>query len=197
MLRHRTDLCLATASVWLLSGPGFAWAHPGHGGGFQDGWQHPLTGVDHLLAMIAVGLLAVRVGGRGTWLIPAAFLAAMILGGWAAHLGLVVPGVEAGIVASVLVLGGMVVAAGVAPTGIAASIVAAFAFLHGHAHGTEMAAGGSLASYAAGFLLATAILHLAGILAGAGLVRLRQDRIARLAGCGIAVCGVLMMFGWM
>lgn len=197
MFNLRFHFGVVIALLWLLNSPGLAWAHPGHGGGFRDGWQHPLTGIDHLLAMIAVGLLAVRVGGRGVWLIPLAFLGAMTVGGVAAQAGLTVPGVEMGIVASVLVLGGMVVAAGTAPAWIAAGVVAAFAFFHGHAHGTEMAAGGSLVSYAMGFLLATALLHLAGILGASGLARLRQDRLARLAGGAIAACGALMMFGWL
>ncbi len=184
------------ASALLLISPRLAHAHPGHVGGFHEGWQHPLTGIDHLLAMIAVGLLAVRVGGRGLWLVPGAFLGAMLVGGLAAGAGWMLPGVELGIVASVVVLGAMIASASVAPVWLAAGIVAAFALFHGHAHGSEMAAGGTLASYALGFLLATAVLHLTGIAAAMGLAQLHRATAARVVGGAIAACGALMLMGW-
>jgi urease accessory protein len=204
MFANRPATVVALAAACTVLVPSLAWGHPGHaghGGNFHDGWQHPLNGLDHLLAMIAVGLLAVRVGGRGIWLVPCAFLGSMLLGGLVGGAGWNLPGVETGIVTSVVVLGVMVAAAGAAPIWLATSIVAAFAFLHGFAHGAEMSAGGSLATYAIGFLLATSALLLAGIGAAAGANQLWQTSapravgFTRAAGATIAACGLLMLVG--
>jgi urease accessory protein len=204
MTTNRLVSAIVLAAAVILSAPGLASAHPGHpghGAGFHDGWQHPLQGLDHLLAMVAVGLLAVRVGGRGIWLVPCSFLVAMLLGGFAGSAGWNLPGVETGILTSVIVLGAMVAAASAAPIAIATAIVAVFAFFHGFAHGSEMSSGGSMAAYAIGFLLATAALHLAGIGAAAGAKQLSRPvstapaRITRVAGAAIAACGLLMLVG--
>ncbi len=172
-----------------------AYAHPGHVGGFEEGWQHPLLGLDHVLAMVAVGLLAARGGGRTLWLLPVAFLGGMLLGGVAASAGLRLPGVEMGIVASVLVLGALVAAARVAPRRVAVALVALFALFHGHAHVVEMLSGGALVPYAAGFLLSTATLLAAGVAGGLVLERIARTRGVRLAGGAIAAAGLLAFVG--
>ncbi len=190
-------LIVATFSV-LLSAPQLALAHPGHVhvGDFHAGWQHPLTGLDHLLAMVAVGLLAVRVGGRGVWLVPIAFLLAMLGGAGAAALGMPMPGVELGITASVVVLGVLIASASTAPLPFAMGLAALFAFFHGHAHATEMVSSGSFTNYASGFLLATAGLLGAGVLSGFALTKLRQSVALRVAGGAIAALGAFLIVGW-
>mgnify|MGYP000845590388 FL=1 len=167
-------------------------AHTGHHAvaGFVSGLSHPLSGLDHLLAMVAIGLWAAQQGGRALWAVPAAFVGTMVLGGTLALGGLVLPHVETGIAASVLVLGLLVatrqrwnVAAGMA-------IAAGFALFHGYAHGQEMPQATSPALYALGFVLATAFLHGVGIAAG----RIGRHAI-QLAGLAIAASGLAMLFG--
>ncbi len=167
-------------------------AHTGHHAvaGFVSGLSHPLSGLDHLLAMVAIGLWAAQQGGRALWAVPAAFVGTMVLGGTLALGGLVLPHVETGIAASVLVLGLLVatrqrwnVAAGMA-------IAAGFALFHGYAHGQEMPQATSPALYALGFVLATAFLHGVGIAAG----RIGSHAI-QLAGLAIAASGLAMLFG--
>lgn len=173
-----------------------ALAHPGHPGHeFSDGWWHPLLGVDHLLAMVAVGLLAVRMGGRGLWLMPSMFVAAMVGGGLLAATGVALPGVELGILASVLVLGLLVAASWRLPLAAGAGLTALFAVCHGYAHAAEMVAGGSLSAYAAGFVSATAMLHISGIAAGLLLARAADAKPLRLAGGAISVASLLMVLG--
>ena len=132
------------------------------------GFWHPLTGLDHVIAMVAVGVIAAQVGGRALWLVPASFLAMMAFGGVLGMMGAGLPLVETGIAASIIVLGGAAILRVPMTTLAAATLVGAFAVFHGFAHGAEMPADASAATYAGGFLLATAMLHLAGI--GLGLV---------------------------
>jgi urease accessory protein len=194
MTLRRCTAAFALALLLLACSGTVAQAHPGHPGhDFTDGALHPLTGLDHLLAMVAVGLLAVRIGGRGLWLMPAAFLGSMLLGGLAATAGLPLPGVEYGIMASVLVLGLLVASKRVSPLGIGAVLVGAFAFFHGHAHAAELVSGGSLAPYAVGFLLSTALLHAGGIAAGLALGRWVNTQTVQWLGAGISVAGLLML----
>lgn len=184
---------LTLAAALLLPLP--ALAHPGgdHVHGLAAGLLHPLAGPDHLVAMLAIGLWAGLLGGRLVWLLPAGFLGGMAAGGALGFGGVGLPGVEAGILASVIVLGALVGAAARLPTAVALPLVAAFGLLHGHAHGTE-AAGGAL-GYAIGFLVATALLHAAGALAATRLA----DRAGRLAlrvagGSGAAVVAGIALF---
>lgn len=173
-----------------------ALAHPGHPGhDFGDGFAHPMLGLDHLLAMVAVGLLAVRIGGAGLWIMPVSFLTCMLVGGLAAAAGVPLPGVEYGIMASVLVLGLLVASTRIAPLALGAVLVAAFAFCHGHAHAAEMVSGGSLGPYAAGFLLSTALLHTAGIGLGYALSKWIDLRTVRWTGGAITAAGLLMFVG--
>jgi urease accessory protein len=187
--------------AWLLANT--AWAHPGHehdllgNHSFLNGWLHPLAGLDHLLAMVAVGLLAVRVGGRAVWLLPATFLASMCAGGLMAGLGLPVSWVEHGIAASVLVFGLLLAAWGQTPLRLGVPLVASFAVFHGWAHVAEMSSATAAAPYVAGFVLATALLHLAGLAAGLALRRGSLERSQRRLGWAIAAASLLAFAGWL
>jgi urease accessory protein len=185
-------LTRAIASGLLLV-PALAHAHPGHGtSGLEHGFVHPISGLDHLLAMIAVGLWAGQLGGRARWQVPAAFLGVMILGCMLGMAGVAVPAVEQGIVASVLILGVLIAAAVRLPAIASIAIVAGFAFFHGAAHGTEMPANATGLGYAGGFTIATGLLHAAGL--GLGMIgsKLRQPRFVRLAGGVIALCAIVL-----
>lgn len=194
MRRHFTRLALALGCLTTLAPA--ALAHPGHAEGtFHDGFTHPMLGWDHLLAMVAVGLLGARLGGRALWLLPATFLSAMLAGGLAATAGLPLPLVETGIVASVLVLG-LAVAVSRAPSlAWSAALVGGFALFHGHAHAAEMVSHGSLASYAGGFLFSTALLHLVGICGGLVLARAVDLKALRVAGGAISAASLLLVLG--
>jgi urease accessory protein len=162
---HRTALRIGAAFVALT--PTVAFAHPGHdGAGLFDGFLHPLGGVDHIVAMVAVGLLAARLGGRALWLVPASFVAAMAAAGLAGMAGVGLPYVEAGIALSVVVLGAVVALRLTMPVAAAMGLVAFFAVFHGYAHGIEMPETASGLAYGAGFVAATALLHGIGIALG-------------------------------
>jgi len=186
--------CASTAGAWLfvasLAQP--AWAHPGHVGhnGLVDGLTHPL-GWDHLLAMVAVGLLAVQFGRRAAIAIPAVFVGAMVLGGLLSQVGIHLPLVEPVIAASVLVLGVMIATAFRMSAVVAASIVAAFALFHGYAHVLE----GGWGSYAVGFVSATAMLHAAGVALGLGIMHLSQSSALRWVGGAISLASIPLLVG--
>lgn len=172
----------------VLAAP--AHAHTGHDVAFamRDGLLHPLHGLDHLLAMVAVGLLAWQMNGHAKWVLPVTFIAVMAIGAAAATGGLAVSGVEWAILSSVVVLGLAIAAQAWAPFAMAAAFVGAFAFMHGHAHGTEMSEAAGFAGYAAGFIAATAMLHAAGL--GIGWQLSRSALTVRLIGALIALAGV-------
>jgi len=171
-------------------------AHPGHGqAGFVAGMLHPLTGLDHLLAMFAVGLLAVRVGGRALWLVPGSFMAAMFLGGLAAYAGMALPGAEWVIACSVLAVAPLVALAPRPTIVLACLTVAACAVFHGHAHVAEMSQQQSLGAFCAGFLLSTALIHATGILVGMLMLRTAPLQVLRLSGAAIAAAGVPLLIG--
>lgn len=170
--------------------PAVAWAHPGHAAdaGLLSGIAHPFSGLDHLLAMLAVGIWAAQRGGRALWAWPVAFVALMS-GGWAATLsGVTLPYIEQGIVASLLVFGLLIASATRLPVLAGAMVVGAFALFHGAAHGVEMPQG-SPALYMAGFALSTALLHAMGL--GAGLMG--RGLLARLAGVLVGASGLYLM----
>jgi urease accessory protein len=194
----------SSANFKLISGlalfaltPFLAQAHivPGEANGFTSGLNHPLHGLDHILAMVAVGLWAAQLGGRSLWLVPATFVSLMTVGGALGMLGVHVPMVEAGILVSVLALGVLIAAKARLPLILSMAVVGLFAVFHGHAHGTEIPLAASGLSYALGFVFATATLHACGI----GLGLLAQRRLAapalRFAGAGIALTGVCMWLG--
>lgn len=177
--------------------PSLAFAHTGVGAthGFEHGFLHPLTGLDHMLAMVAVGLLAARIGGRALWAVPASFLLLMLAGGALGMAGLDLPYVEIAIALSVVVLGGAVALGASLPLAAAMTLAGGFALFHGHAHGSEMPETMSGLSYAAGFLAATALLHLSGIALGLGIGRLDkvQGVLARATGAAIALTGAVIL----
>ena len=146
-----------------------AWAHQAEGatGGFLTGLSHPVSGADHVVAMIAVGLWGAQLGRPALWLLPVMFPAVMASGSFLGLVGMPLPGVEAGIAISAVVLGFMVFRAARPPLALAVLIVSVFALFHGHAHGTELPENQSGLHYSIGFVTATGLLHGVGILIGA------------------------------
>jgi urease accessory protein len=192
-MRHGLTAALAFTLV-----PSAAFAHPalGDAHGFVQGLAHPLSGLDHVLAMVTVGLFAWQLGGRALWLVPAAFVLAMAAGGAIAMLGVSVPLVEFGIALSIIVLGAVVALGVKAPLALAAGLVALFAIFHGHAHGSEMPLEASAAVYGAGFVLATALLHMVGIALGIAIGRIGNTHgwaAYRLGGGFVALAGVALL----
>jgi urease accessory protein len=184
-------LIALTAVLWS----GTAWAHIGSGevGGFLTGLQHPVSGLDHVLAMIAVGLWGSQLGAPALWLLPVAFPMMMAFGGMFGLMGLPLPGVEVGIAVSAVVLGVMVLIEARAQLVIALVIVAFFAIFHGHAHGTELPEGQSGLLYSMGFVIATGCLHGVGITIGL-IHRWDTGRIAiRVAGAVVLVAGLYFL----
>jgi urease accessory protein len=163
--------------------------------GFAAGVQHPLSGIDHLLAMIAVGLWAGLCGGRREWLWPAAFVFSMVAGGVLGMSAVVAIPVEPAILTSVMVLGFATALSLRAPPVLGGMLIAVFGLAHGYAHGTEMPQTAHALGFAAGFTLATATLHMAGLLAAARLRQLRLDFLARFAGGGIVIAGIGLILG--
>lgn len=161
--------------------------------GFLGGFAHPLFGLDHVVAMIAVGLWGAFLGQPAIWVLPIAFPLVMAFGGAMAILGIAVRGVEIGIAISSIVLGGMIALAVRPPLIGAALIVAAFAIFHGHAHGAELPPGTDAVAFSVGFVMATGLLHLTGIAFGL-LTRWPIGRIGvRVAGVAIALVGVVFL----
>ena len=194
---HRNVLRLAAALVLI---PSVALAHPGHDGApdLVHGFLHPLGGLDHILAMVAVGLFAVQLGGRALWLVPATFVATMAAAGLAGMAGLEIPFVEAGIALSVLVLGAAIAVRLTVPVAVAMGLVAFFAIFHGYAHGAEMPETASGFAYGAGFVTATALLHALGIGLGLALGRFADAvarRIAMIGGTAAALVGAVVLAG--
>ncbi|HYA37278.1 MAG TPA: HupE/UreJ family protein [Candidatus Methylomirabilis sp.] len=162
------------------------------GAGFAAGFAHPFSGLDHLLAMVAVGLWAAQLGGRARWIVPLAFMGAMAAGAALALAGVQLPAVESGIASSVMMLGLLIALAARLPTLTSAILVGAFAVFHGHAHGTELPQAASEALYGAGFLLATGLLHATGLGLGALMHRRLKPVWLRALGGGIAAIGAAM-----
>lgn len=184
----------------LLAAPPVAFAHTGVGEttGFMHGFGHPISGLDHILAMVMVGVFAFQLGGRALWLIPATFVLVMAFGGALGVMGVAVPFVEIGIALSVIVLGAIVALGIKAPVAVAMGIVGLFAIFHGHAHGAEMPEDAGVVAYAAGFMIATALLHVLGIAIGfvIGRASERGGRIVTQSAGGIAaIAGVGLLNG--
>ncbi len=174
--------------------PLYAWAHVGSGeaGGFLTGVQHPVSGFDHVLAMIAVGLWGAQLGAPALWILPVVFPMMMAMGGMLGLMGIPIPGVEVGIAVSAIVLGFMVLTEARLKIQLAMAIVAFFAIFHGHAHGTELPAGQSGLLYSIGFVAATGCLHGAGITIGL-IHRWPAGRLV-LRGAGSLVCAAGIYF---
>ncbi|WP_116811525.1 HupE/UreJ family protein [Steroidobacter cummioxidans] len=175
-----------------LSLPATALAHTGGAAhSFVAGALHPLSGLDHLLAMLAVGLLAGCSGGRLRWGLPASFVTAMIVGAALGAGGVNVPLIEVGIALSLVAFGAALVLKQTFRAPMLVAMTAGFALFHGHAHGTEMGADLSVASYGVGFVLATALLHAFGVLLTTRmLLPVQQPTLVRWSGSAIAAVGV-------
>lgn len=196
MKRHALPVLALLAAM----APSVAFAHTGVGdtAGFAHGFLHPLTGLDHVLAMVMVGVFAWQLGGRALWLVPATFVALMAVGGALGVAGIGVPFVEAGIALSVIVLGAIVALRIQAPVAVAMAVVGLFAIFHGHAHGSEMPESAAGLAYGLGFMLATALLHAGGV--GLGfLIGWAAERkgpiVVRTAGAAAALAGVAILAG--
>jgi urease accessory protein len=152
--------------------PNLASAHTGVGdnGGYWHGLTHPISGLDHILAMVAVGLWAAQMGGKALWILPGAFVIAMSGSSLMAHFGLSLPGVEQGILASDFMLGLLLLFATRLPLALSVGIVGLLAVFHGYAHGAEMPETVSGLAYGIGFIISTTLLHLAGIGLGLAIV---------------------------
>jgi urease accessory protein len=197
MNRHslqRFGLVVLLAFIAVILGPRSAFAHTGVGPTHDlvHGLAHPLTGLDHILAMFAVGLWSAQRGGRAIWLVPLTFVLVMTLGGVLGMSGVSIPSVESGIAISVLVMGIFVAAALKLPLAISAAIVGLFALLHGQAHGAEVPASASGLAYALGFVAATIFLHAIGISFGLVSHRLHSSQLVRYAGAAIAISGLFL-----
>jgi urease accessory protein len=191
-MSKRGFVLVIAAVLW----PTMALAHTrgGEALGFTNGLLHPVSGLDHVLAMIAVGLWGAQLGAPAVWLLPVTFPMMMAFGGMLALLGVPLPGIEAGIAVSAIALGFAVLTESRPRLWIAALLVAFFAIFHGHAHGTELPPGANGILYSIGFVIATGTLHGVGI--GMGLVhRWHAGRAAlRCAGGGVAVAGVVFLW---
>ena len=178
---------LALAITVAATLPAFAHLDPAEHGSLAAGFSHPLFGLDHILAMIAVGLWAAQQGGRALWLVPAAFVGTMALGFAAAIGGMPLPFVEPVILASVIFIGIAIALVLPVPTLAVAALVGFFAFFHGHAHGGELG-GAGVWEFALGFVIATALLNAAGLVFGMLVARLGSPLISRVLG-GLAALG--------
>ena len=191
---------LFTAAL-LAAGSAPAFAHVGHGAteSFAAGLAHPLSGLDHITVMVAVGLWAALKGGKALWAWPAAFVGVMLVGGAMgmsgslAHVDL--PFVEPAILASVVALGLLVALAVDLPVAVGAAIIGAFALFHGHAHG--VGAGETIGGfeYMAGFAIATAALHAAGMSFALVAARNAMRSLVRMAGAACILIGAGLIGG--
>jgi urease accessory protein len=189
---------LATLALMLLA-PTLAHAHTETGsiGGFISGFLHPLTGPDHIAAMVAVGIWGAYLGAPAMWLLPVIFPLVMAFGGALGVLGVPLPGVETAIALSGVILGMMIALVVRPPLWVAALMVGFFAIFHGHAHGTELPQAANAVTYAVGFVVATGLLHLCGIAVGL-LIKWPWGRVAvRACGGVIAATGFAFLFGFL
>jgi urease accessory protein len=170
--------------------PASAHVQGGQAQGLLTGLRHPISGLDHVLAMIAVGLWGAQLGAPAVWTLPVIFPMVMALGGFLGLVGVSLPGVEIGIALSAVLLG-LVVAAETRPPLVAAAVlVGFFAIFHGHAHGAELPAGESGLTYSIGFVIATGCLHLVGIAIGVAHAWPAGRMLLRLAGAAVMLAGL-------
>jgi urease accessory protein len=176
-----------------------AWSHDGTTlpyGSFLSGLTHPVLGLDHLLAMVSVGILSAQIGGKAIWTIPATFVAIMALGGFLGWVDIGLSAIEVGIAFSVLALGTAIAADRRVPLVAAMSVVGVFAVFHGYAHGAEMPTVAKPVTYALGFMTGTALLHIAGVVIGDISQHYAKGKIMlRAAGVAIAGTGAFFLLG--
>lgn len=187
-LRAAPSLVIAMASL-LLAQPAFAHGQSGVGGGLVSGLLHPLTGMDHLIAMVAVGIWGAQLGPPAIWVLPITFPLVMAIGGVLGVLHIPLPMPELVIALSALILGAAVAMRLRLPFAAAAMIVAVFAVFHGHAHGAELPGSANPLAYGVGFVVATGLLHLCGIAIGTLARWPAGERLIQGLGAVIAVLG--------
>ncbi|AZV18594.1 MULTISPECIES: HupE/UreJ family protein [unclassified Mesorhizobium] len=187
-------LCLSAILLLAAAMPAYAHVGIGTASSFTAGFMHPLSGLDHMTVMVAVGLWAALKGGKAVLAWPAAFVGVMLVGGALGMLHMPLPFVEPGILASVVTLGLLVALAIDLPVSAGVAIIGLFALFHGHAHGTEVPENAGGLEYMAGFAIATLLLHAAGIAAGLSL-GIRFRGVARAAGAACAAIGIGLAFG--
>jgi urease accessory protein len=185
---------LAVLAALLWAHGALAHVQQGEAAGFLTGFRHPISGLDHVLAMVAVGLWGAQLGAPAIWALPVAFPLVMAFGGLLGLMGVAVPGIEYGIAASAILLGAAVMFEVRAPLFVTAFLVGVFAIFHGHAHGTELPAGQSPLLYSMGFVIATGCLHALGIGIGAVHRWTWGRRLVRAAGGVVAIGGVFFMW---
>ena len=193
MASHKRFLWIIILSLIV---PASVLAHTGEGvtGGLMSGFMHPVAGLDHVTAMVAVGILGAFLGKPAIWVLPVVFPLVMAFGGVLGLIGVPIPFIEAGIAASSIVLGLMILFALKPPLWIAAVIVAAFSIFHGHAHGTEMPYLAKPLLYACGFVTGTGIIHIAGVMVGMTAKQFKNGtQILRYLGAGIAGIGFYLI----
>jgi urease accessory protein len=172
-----------------LTHPAFAHQQSGVAGGLSSGFLHPLTGLDHLVAMVAVGLWGAQLGAPAIWILPITFPLVMACGGALGVLGVPLPAPELVIALSAVVLGAAVAARLRLPLAVAAVVVGVFAIFHGHAHGVELPSAADPLSYGVGFVVATGLLHLCGIALGTLSHTTAGERLIQGLGAAIAAVG--------
>jgi urease accessory protein len=181
---------LLTVPMMVAAMPAFAHTGSHAASGLVDGFAHPFGGLDHTLAMVAVGLFATVLGGRALWALPASFVSMILVGGLMGILGIEIPAVEAGIVLSVVILGAVLAAGSRCLISVAMMLTGMFAIFHGYAHGAEMPPEAAAALYCLGFVSSTALLHGVGL--AIGIVLGNRKVVYRLAGAGISIAGVAL-----
>ena len=196
-VRGNLQLWILTFAIFIFAlYPSYVFAHvqQGEATGFLTGLRHPISGLDHVLAMVAVGLWGAQLGAPAIWLLPVAFPMVMAMGAMLGLMGLPLPGIEYGIAASAILLGAAVMFEVRPPLAAAAILVGFFAIFHGHAHGTELPPGQSALLYSMGFVIATGCLHAVGI--GIGTVHRWSwgQTVLRVAGAVVAMGGIFFMW---
>ena len=197
MIRRQFASTSLLAALIALGATGFssaALAHVGdHASGLAGGLAHPFSGLDHVLAMVAVGLWASQLERPANWILPLTFPVVMAFGAFLGASGLMLPYAEPAIAASVLVFGAVIALALKPSLTVSAVLIALFALFHGYSHGVEAPAQGSVLAYDAGFIVATLALHAIGFAIGAAANHAPVRYVARTAGAAIAAIGVVLL----
>lgn len=194
-LTNKSSLGVVAMAAACTAQGAFAHTTAGTAIGFVSGLRHPISGLDHVLAMVAVGIWGAQLGRPAIWTLPVAFPLVMSIGGVLGVRGVPLPGVEIGVAASALALGVMIALAARPPLWAAAALVGLFAIFHGHAHGAELPHAAQPLAYGLGFVLATGMLHVTGISIGLLQQWPHGERVLRLAGLGIAAAGSYLLMG--
>lgn len=196
MKSHVNRIVLGLAGLLATTVPALAHVGTGAHDGFAHGFMHPFNGLDHLLAMIGVGLFAAQLGSRALWLVPSAFVSMMVAGGVLGFNGMEVPFVELGIVASVVAIGVLLAFNVQLPLAIAMALTGVFAVFHGYAHGAELPPGNDAVAYVGGFVLATALLHVFGVGIGLAFHKLPSASrvwVDRAMGGAMTIVGLVLL----